>query len=120
MRRALFKGGSRLWSRLLVALTLAAFVQQGCLTQTHIHFAASQNVQVAGTQAAHGKSQPSDDPSRCPICQELLVAGAYVTPAPIAFAPPVFAVLPALLPAPRLPLVEAASHDWQSRGPPQG
>ncbi len=122
LHRALFeRSGDGFWRRLLVALTLAAFVQQGLVTQAHIHVAAATAPQpVAGTLGGHGTGPVRDDPSQCPLCQEFVLAGAYLAPAAIVIPPPALALFHVTRPAPQAPHVDATSHAWLGRGPPQG
>jgi hypothetical protein len=117
----------------LTFLMLTAFALQTTVTQTHVHigtvavtagFLEDLKVSNVGQHVAKG-TQPrdhfpaNDDPANCPICQEIMHAGQFVTPSavalllptesvsfvPISFAIPVFS--------------EAASHSWQSRAPPR-
>jgi hypothetical protein len=119
----------RLAITLFVALT---FVLQGYATQTHVHFSADRDTYVnisdgsiaKATKALpsqkgdHGKLPSKDDPANCPLCQQILVAGAFVSPTTVAV------LLPTLLPLPA-PIVFAASnlfrsisHSWRGRAPP--
>jgi hypothetical protein len=120
LRQALFqRSGDGFWRRLLLALTLVAFAANSYVTQTHIHFAASAADDRAGvSEQSHGKGPAQDDPSRCPLCQEILLAGAYLTPVVAAIPPPAFTVFQTLSEAPAFRLADATCHDWHSRGPP--
>ena len=116
------RGGNGLWRRLLLVFTIAAFAQQSYLTQTHIHIplalAAGGGGAVLGG-AGHGKTPLREDPAHCPLCQEFLVAGAFVTPAAIVILPPVLPAFRIALPTRELRFVDASSHSWHGRAPPR-
>jgi len=114
-----------------VAVTLFAllvFAFQTYVVQTHIHLSpqAIGSVTVGAKAPALDaqKQQPDkfparDDPANCPICQELLHSGQFVTPSAVATLLPsllvsVIAIVIHIAVAP-----EATSHTWQSRGPPR-
>ncbi len=102
-------------ARLLVALLLmVTFSLQSYLTQTHIHFAP----QLAQKQAP-GKLPAKDDPANCPICQEMIQAGHFVTPAAATLLLPSAQVSVIEIAAPVAVIAQAASHAWRSRAPPQ-
>ena len=109
-----------LLSRLAMLFMLVAFTVQGLAVQIHIHgdpLTALDHVTHISAPTTPASQDPYD-PANCPLCQELLHAGVYVTPTvsdfvivlnAVAFAP-AFALLP-----------HAASerqHSWQSRAPP--
>ena len=113
---------------IVAAFALMAFALQSYATQTHIHgaFVSSDVAKISKQVAAKAPSEPrdkypaNDDPANCPICQEIVHAGHYVTPSAIVFA------LPAAndrhhshQPSIRRFIVEAVSHDWRGRAPPQ-
>jgi hypothetical protein len=110
-----------------LAVTLFAlliFALQNYVVQTHIHFEPGEfGAIVAAKTTTLSKvpsplKSPADDPATCPICQEMALAGHYISPAPIAvfqsfaavYWPPVWVV--------RIVAYTAALHPWQSRGPP--
>jgi hypothetical protein len=116
---------------------VVAFALQSYVTQTHIHFAgqvatggisfpeegskapSGKVLGVARDHAGQSKYPPGEDPANCPICQEILYSGNYVSPTPVAVLQPPLAVLPrASIDAAEIPFVSAASHNWQGRGPP--
>ena len=118
--------------RFIVFVTLLAFCLQTYLTQTHIHFAAEnrsafsleQNAAalfkpIAGTpEVPWDKFPPNDDPANCPLCQEILHAGHFVTPAAVAILLP-FDRLSVIVVTAVTPLLAAAvTHIWRSRAPP--
>lgn len=107
--------------RLLVIVLLAlTIIFQGWVIQTHIHdngFTSAVTLQQAGKSKA--PLPPSDDPAKCPICQEMLHSGLFVAPAWLAFflivaANPVVRPVLAAVPA-----FTAISHTWRSRAPPR-
>lgn len=112
--RAAECNGGALWRRLLLVLALAAFAQANYLTQTHIHLPPA----FAAAQTGHQKSSPRDDPAHCPLCQEFLLAGAYLAPAPIILPLPADTAVPILFFASALPFVAVSSHAWRGRAPP--
>lgn len=116
------RGANGLWRRVLLAFTIAAFAQQSYLTQTHIHIppavAALDSGSVLGA-TGHGKTPSRDDPAHCPLCQEILIAGAYLTPVAIVILPPLLPAFRIELPAHELPFIAATSHAWHGRAPPQ-
>ena len=115
------------------AFALLAFIFSGFATQTHIHIpaqseqgfgvqqVAAQNVAAKAAPSLNRDQKPSaptDDPARCPLCQEYLHSGAYVTPVPAVFPVPVliatvapFLIVPAAI-------IRAVSHSWYGRAPP--
>ena len=115
----------------ILLATLVAFLFQSYVVQTHIHFAASADPETFVADGAnlktnadsavagqHNSKPPIDDPAHCPICQEFLHAGQYLTPAP---------VLALLITAVFVPItIERAvpvtanpvSHGWRGRAPP--
>jgi hypothetical protein len=112
------------FARLAISvLMLVAFALQSYVTQTHIHLApgsfASYNQLGAAKKQLPDKFPAQDDPANCPICQEILHSGQFVTPSAAAVLLPslsvsIIAIVTHIVVAP-----EATSHTWQSRGPPQ-
>lgn len=119
--------------RLILFVTLIAFAFQSYVVQTHVHvlansnsgiavsknFVADSKAHAASTQTPdQGRYPPGDDPAHCPICQEFLLAGQYVTPAPVT------ALLLTVVVAPVAVVSEIAvpfipvSHNWYGRAPP--
>lgn len=126
---------SRVWgrarqcnsARLAITLfALLAFTLQSYVTQTHIHGAARINSAAAtlafDKNAVHkqqpGKFPPGDDPANCPICQEILHTGTYVTPSVAALLLPSVAVSIAVIVVDIKTIAQASSHSWKSRAPP--
>jgi hypothetical protein len=107
-----------LWRRVLLVLTVLAFVQASYVTQTHIHILPVPAGAAALVQPGHGKVPLPDDPAHCPFCQEYLLSGAYFTPPPIIVPVPAsFAIIfPSF--ARTLRFVATLSHSWYGRAPP--
>ncbi len=110
-------------ARLLVTfVAFLALALQGYVTQTHIHLAPDFAVGAGKAAAAH-KQQPdrfpaNEDPANCPICQEILHSGQFITPAAAALLLPSLAVSIIAIVTDVAVSVEAASHGWRSRAPP--
>ena len=126
-------GRGALRQKLILLGTLAVFVLQSYVVQTHIHFAASPDlgtiaasrhvdVSKANTAStpAHEKDRnaPSDDPARCPLCQEFLHAGHYLAPAPVLALLLTVDVAPKALLRAIAVTISPVSHDWHGRAPP--
>jgi len=115
----------RLAVTLFVALT---FVLQGFATQTHVHFSTDRDVNVnfsdgniakvtkalPSQKGDHGKLPPKD----CPLCQQILIAGAFVSPTIVAMLLPTQVPLPAPIVFVRSNLFRLTSHSWHGRAPP--
>jgi hypothetical protein len=108
------------WRFALTMLALVSFAFQTYLFQTHIHFTPETEAQFAGVGhvPGHDKYPPSQDPANCPICQEILHSGQFVSPAAQALLPPMVAVSTIALVDAALPFIVALSHDWRGRAPP--
>lgn len=110
------------WRHALAYVLLAAFALQSYVVQTHIHLAPADAAKLFVSGPAHGghdRYPAGDDPANCPLCQEILHSGHYVTPAALAYAPPTLAVSTVLLVDAALPFIVALSHSWHGRAPPQ-
>jgi hypothetical protein len=107
-------------SRLVTLFALLVFALQGCLVQTHIHGlpSAPQRTMHVSAPAAPGPVDPYD-PASCPLCQEILHAGVFVTPAiaglPLQLDWIVF-LAATFVPD---PVTVQRSLNWQSRAPPR-
>ena len=112
------------WRLVLVYTALLAFALQGYVFQTHIHFTPAEAARLVGdvdTNSANGhhdKFPANDDPANCPICQEILHSGQFVTPAAQFLLPPSLAVSTIAVVDQVLPHVLAPSHSWRGRAPP--
>ena len=109
-----------LLSRLAILFLLVGFAVQGFAVQTHVHRALLRDTSGVTQFSNPSLPVPQDpfDPAHCPLCQEMLHAGVYVTPVvadltvvliAVAYAP-IFTLLPHT--------VQARPHGWQSRAPP--
>ena len=111
------RGNSAL--RLLVTFfALFAFSLQTYIGQTHIHLAPDSFEAGAAHKQAPDRFPANGDPANCPICQEVLHDGQFVTPSAATLLAPSLAasIIEIVAPLPRL--VQAASHAWRSRAPP--
>jgi hypothetical protein len=107
------------WRLVVVYTALLAFALQSYVIQTHIHFAPA--AALAGDHGANGhhdKFPANDDPANCPICQEILHSGQFITPSAQFLLPPTFAVSTITLVDQALPHILAPSHSWRGRAPP--
>ena len=118
------KAGSARFALTLVAAL--AFFLQSFVTQTHIHAPPSSAAKTValvspddlGKTGKRDRFPANDDPANCPLCQELVHAGHYVTPAFALLVQPserIAHVVPTAEPA---AADSAISHAWRSRAPP--
>lgn len=114
-------------SALRLAITfvaLIAFAFQSYVTQTHIHSAASIGASGPAANKADAASGKPDkfpanqDPSNCPICQEILHSGNFVTPSAIAALPPALSISIIAVRLDTAIAPQAVSHSWRGRAPP--
>jgi hypothetical protein len=116
------------WRLALASLLLAAFALQSYVVQTHIHLTQAESARLSLYDATHGaKLAPADhhdrypandDPANCPICQEILHSGQFVTPSAQALLPPSLAVSTIAVVDTALPFLLTLSHSWRGRAPP--
>jgi hypothetical protein len=108
---------ARLW---LTLLTLTSFLAQGYLVQTHIHGLPQAFVAESGKQVASpaGTLPGDEDQASCPLCQEFVQAGNYLTPAAIAVLPPSAVAHVIAVDALAIVAAKPASHSWRGRAPP--
>lgn len=107
------------WRLAVVCLALLTFAFQSYVVQTHIHFAPETLAHSQGANGHHDKFPANEDPANCPICQEILHSGQFVTPSAEFLLPPTFAVSTIALVDQALPHIFAPSHSWRGRAPPQ-
>jgi len=105
------------WQRVLVAITLFAFAQAGFVTQTHIHPLPLSNELAA--EKSHSNTPARDDSRHCPLCQEFLLAGAYVLPPPVVLPYPGFIAVENFIASYQSLSSVRFAHGWQSRAPPR-
>jgi hypothetical protein len=103
---------------------LFAFTLQTYVIQTHIHGAAPTGIAKLALDKSAAREQRPDklptgnDPANCPICQEILHTGFFVTPSAAVLPLPAVAVSIAPTVIDIKAAVEAHSHSWKSRAPP--
>jgi hypothetical protein len=110
----------------LTVVALLAFTFQSYVTQTHIHVAGRTGIETsmlggdAKSSATHktDKFPANQDPSNCPICQEILHSGSFVTPSAIAALPPALAVSVVVVRLEAAIAHQPVSHSWRGRAPP--
>jgi hypothetical protein len=121
-------------ARLVMLATLLAFAVQTYLTLTHIHFASEGQSSRVHTQLVLGGGKVSigapverkdrypanEDPANCPLCQELIHAGQFVTPAASALLLPSLSLSVIELTVQYAPLLHTVTHIWRGRAPPLG
>src|SRR5436305_2061577 len=128
-------------TRWMMALCgFVAIVIQSLVVQTHIHIpqasgAAIQTVSIA-TIAAHIGAKASvpavdetatprdkypinEDPSNCPLCQEIAHSGQFVHSVAALAALPAFVSVHFVVFKEVLPSFFAVSHNWRGRAPPR-
>ncbi len=122
---------SRSWSRLAITFfALIAFVVQSGVTQTHIHFPAGSGGAItagyaaspvdtkAGTSQDRGQHPANNDPDNCPLCQQILLSGAFITPSLAVLVLPSEVALSILRAPAATAVLQPQSHNWQGRAPP--
>ena len=117
---------------LLTLFCLLAFSFQSYIAQTHIHIPGTTDPGIsalvsvhapvsvnAKKQGEHKQLPANDDTANCPLCQAVLHAGIFLTPALLVLLLPDTraAIGPVLIVVPHRE--GAPSHAWHSRGPPQ-
>ena len=126
-------------TRWLMALCgFVAIVIQSLVVQTHIHIpqgGALQTVSIAtvaghigakaSVPAADKTATPRDkypineDPSNCPLCQEIAHSGQFVHSVAALAALPAFVSVHFVVFSEVLPSFFAVSHNWRGRAPPR-
>ena len=108
------------WRLVVIYAAMLAFALQSYVVQTHIHFAHETAIADGHDANGHHDKLPDhDDPAHCPICQEILHSGQFITPAAQFLLPPTVAVSTIAAVDQALPHIFAPSHSWRGRGPPQ-
>lgn len=102
--------------RIVAAVLLLLFASANYAVQTHIHGAFAGTAPAAGVIAAPAGTGDHDT-DHCPLCQEFLSSGHFLSAAAPLIALP---VLLGFAPVPRRArrAVFSAAHGWQSRAPP--
>jgi hypothetical protein len=108
----------RLW---LASLVLIAFSFQSYVTQTHIHLVAqaSNGMKADARKAPRDRYPASQDPANCPICQEVLHSGSFITPSAVAVLLPSLAVSVLAIVIDTAIASSPVSHSWRGRAPPR-
>jgi len=118
-------------------LALFAIAMQSFVVQTHIHMGQGSGIQTISiiTAAKHigafsapsatpNASAPRDkypiteDPSNCPLCQEIAHSGQFLQSAAALAAIPASVSVHFIIFSEALPSFFAVSHNWHSRAPP--
>jgi hypothetical protein len=123
------------WRGFAVYLLVAAFAFQSYATQSHIHFSSVPGIsgKIAdrgapqasdrfaddlAAQQKHDRYPANDDPSNCPICQQIALAGHVLTAGTTSLVPPskitFYALMSNDVPIP----IVGVSHSWRGRAPP--
>ena len=99
---------------------LAAFFLQSFAVQTHVHPASAPVARIVAVHAPAPAPLKTQDPvDQCPLCQELIHAGVFITPVVSALDASQAVVLVTFLVLPRLAAPVATAFAWQSRAPPR-
>ena len=121
---------------LMILLAFVALTIQTLVVQSHIHIRqAASKVQsvslitlAAGTAdtgndqsagAPRDKYPINEDPSNCPLCQEIAHSGQFLQSAATLAAIPASVSIHFIIFNEALPSFFAVSHNWHSRAPPQ-
>ena len=108
-------------ARLAITLVaLLAFALQTLVLQTHIHgtpLTAGVSLSVEKGQQPD-KFAPSDDPANCPICQEMLHAGAFVAPGAATLQLTTLVAVIDFVFVEIFATTQTYAHGWKSRAPP--
>ena len=123
----------------IACLALLALLIQSFVVQTHIHIpqgagrsASLSLVTLAGTFVAGPAAQTAEnpaavprdkypineDPSNCPLCQEVLHGGRFIAPSAAIVAPPLSVGLIFIAVSESATFLSAGTHFWHSRAPP--
>jgi len=117
----------------LTFVALFAFLVQSFITQTHVHFSAQADAPFAvsdagGTVVKSNTGDPQqrdhrgvpskEDPAHCPFCQQIAVAGAFLSPFLTTLQLPTEVGLLPQISAAVEATTQQVSHIWQGRAPP--
>lgn len=127
-------GSSERWARpAFTFFFLLTFLLQSYATQTHIHLLpvvpgssvsavigdTTERAKVSGSQQRENEKAPLKDSSdTCPLCQQILIAGAFVSPAFLALPVPTVSAVASPIAASLSAISRTASHSWHGRAPP--
>lgn len=120
----------------MILIGVLALAIQSFVVQTHIHIpqngagkvqtvslitlaaAAVDGVLTHHAQAPRDKFPITEDPSNCPLCQEIAHSGQFVASAAALAVLPVTATFSFIIFVEAAPYIFAASHTWRGRAPP--
>ena len=108
--------------RFVAFVVAIGLLLQSYVVQTHIHFGPQEfgGVLQASGHVPGPEQGPLDKAARCPLCQAIVQAGAFVAPS----APLIYLPFGWVRTARLVFVTPAASggvaHDWRSRAPPRG
>lgn len=106
--------------RWVTLFALLAFFLQGLAVQTHIHEQAPVARTVNALPAPAKAPLKSQDPvDQCRLCQELLHAGAFVTPSTAAIPAELTYISAVFVTLATPTTATATAFAWQSRAPPR-
>src|SRR5258708_6475273 len=123
------------WRSFAVYIVVATFTFQSYVTQTHIHILSEPGIsgntvgrdapqasdKVAGNfgkQQKEDRYPANDDPSNCPICQQIALVGHVLTTGATSLIPPSELATRVPIRGDVLVLTSCVSHTWRSHGPP--
>jgi hypothetical protein len=100
---------------------LLALAIQSLVIQTHVHVSAAYTHQIssvhAPVNATHDQYPANEDPTNCPLCQEMVIGGSFLVP--VAIPLPVPIVIDSEVASYKgMISVSVASHSWHGRAPP--
>lgn len=104
--------------QMVAAVLLAIFTFANYAVQTHVHEIPHAIAVSAQAVTAPSPGSPIDnDAQHCPLCQEFLSGGSFLTPAVVIVCPILILAGTVILPVVRV-VAHSRSHGWQGRGPP--
>jgi hypothetical protein len=129
--------GLAVWRPFAAYLLVAAFAFQGYVTQSHIHVSSVPRISGKseergvlnftgnaggdiGKQQQRDQFPATDDPSNCPICQQIPLAGHFLAAQAISPIPLQTISSDAFIGTDAVVLISAMSHAWRGRAPPKG
>ena len=117
-------------------LAFAALIVQLFIVQPHIHALVANGLSavptstaaiatpdrdqaITGPQAPHDPYPPGDDPSNCPLCQEVAHSAHFLSSAAAVLLLLLTVNVSPIVVWEVTPVVNAVSHTWRGRAPPQ-
>jgi hypothetical protein len=111
--------GTKKGWRFAVWLTLAAFLLQSYVVQTHIHDTTPAAISKAFTTTDHGKLPVDNSPLDCPFCQATLSGAFALSPVVPLLLLSLFGIFFAAPDHSAAASFDTVAHIWRSRAPPQ-